>query len=197
MLPNLISNTYKKAAQNQAESGQADKIRESQRDLSQLFRKKQSGMAEAQAGAYEQSAKQNLARQLSDTRAAANQRGLLYSGLRQGQEASLRADTLSDIARKRFEINQALEDQSLNLERQSLGAEFENQAYQQRLNQIAMQRDLADQQQSMDAYRGLGQAAGGILGMGAAKYFNQPGKPTAPITQNALSEYYSNLLTKK
>lgn len=81
---------------------------------------------------------------LGGIRQAASRRGLLYSGIRQGAEAGATGQALNDINRQQLEVNQNLENQANDLEKQSISGRLagyesdvnnEMKAYQQRLQQ--------------------------------------------------------------
>jgi len=65
--------------------------------------------------------RRQLAQNIAQTRRGASSRGLLYSGLRQGEEAGQRANTASQIAQNQAQINQQLEDNAFGQEVAAFG----------------------------------------------------------------------------
>lgn len=68
--------------------------------------------------------KRNLAMKISDIRRGYNNRGLLYSGLRAGEEASARGDYASDLATKRADINRSVADTASELDKRAIDSGF-------------------------------------------------------------------------
>lgn len=93
--------------------------------------------------------KRGLAGDLKGIDQAANGRGLLYSGLRQGSRAQTQMGLAGNLSQAKADVNQAAEDQARQLEMNAIGtgmgmlnANMGNQqlAYQQALNKYAAQQ---------------------------------------------------------
>lgn len=103
--------------------------------------------------------RRQLAQNIAQTRRGASSRGLLYSGLRQGEEAGQRANTAAQIAQNQAQINQQLEDNAFAQEVGSFG----------NLTQLRNQ-EMADAKfkydQAMAGAQAQAAAKGGLFGLG-------------------------------
>lgn len=107
---------------------------------------------------YADSARKQLAQGIAGTRANASSRGLLYSGLRQGDESAQRAQAASGIAANQTQTNQGGEQQL---------SDWNNQMGQQGMDrtQLQMQKNAAEYKDAL-AKRGQQQAAIGSAAQG-------------------------------
>lgn len=107
---------------------------------------------------YSDSARKQLAQGIAGTRSAASSRGLLYSGLRQGDEAAQRAQAASGMAANQTQTNQSGEQQI---------SDWNNQMGQQGMDrtQLEMQKNAAAYKDAL-AKRGQTQAAIGSAASG-------------------------------
>lgn len=116
----------------------------------------------------EDSAKKTLAKDLSNVRTAANSRGLLYSGLREGAEAGTIGDFYADQAGQKAKINQTAEDTARGMEEKALGMgmQMQQQAQQQqdKAYDMALQARAGRQSGMAGIMGGGGNFLGGILG---------------------------------
>lgn len=95
----------------------------------------------------EDQSRQALAQQMHQIGQSANQRGLLYSGIKTGAESGAAAQNSGELANKKSQINQELEGQAQELENRAItGAmnaeksqqETYNQAYQSALGRKSL-----------------------------------------------------------
>lgn len=134
----------------------------------QDFRANMPQMEQDLGSAYERQARRGLAQNIQGINANASRRGLLYSGLRQGAEAGAQAKAAGDVAQKRYEINQGLEQNAQGLESGSASNIFSS--YKNDIQNADDSYNLALQQmQSRNnlltgLFGGIGAAAGGYLG---------------------------------
>jgi len=117
----------------------------------------------AYQGALSQS-KSNLADSMRNIGSAANSRGLLYGGLKQGADQEATAGAAGALAKKRYDINSALEQQGQSMDEQQLNRLLE--AYRGDVQSSQNQYGLDLQRQA--AQRGMfGQLAGSAITGGA------------------------------
>lgn len=129
-------------------------------DLYKQFKDKRPGLEQEAKTAATDQAKMDLSQRLYDTRAGANQRGMLNSGIRQKAEQDVAAEsggrlakTLADTS-KNFEAQQqALEDRAFNAGSQVQGME------QSRFNALYEAQMNAKNQRAQAANSPLGIAA--------------------------------------
>lgn len=132
------------------------------------FRNNLPQMEEDLGSSYERQARRGLAQNIQGINANASRRGLLYSGLRQGAEAGAQARTAGDVAQKRYQINQGLEQNAQGLESGAASNIFSS--YKNDIQNADDSYNLALQQmQSRNnlltgLFGGIGAAAGGYLG---------------------------------
>lgn len=104
----------------------------------------------------------DLANRLADVKGSANSRGLLYGGLHEGGQQMATAQAAGDLARKKYDINSAFEQQGDQINQQQLDRLLE--AYRSDVQEAQNQYSM--NQQRSASQRGLfGQLAGaGITG---------------------------------
>lgn len=110
--------------------------------------------------------RRDLSARLADVTTAANQRGLLYSGLKQGAEQDERASAASDLAGTTSDINRTAEEQSRQMTQQDIQA---GMGLRNALNQRAQNvYNLSQEQEAQRGglLKGLGGSVGTIAGMG-------------------------------
>lgn len=96
----------KEAAEQKAQESKAAQTKDELIKQSQEFDKNAPGMASNEAAIGDTQSLQNLNQQVKDVTRSANQRGLLYSGLRQGAEQGLRGAAAGEMAANRADINE-------------------------------------------------------------------------------------------
>lgn len=152
----------------QIDMGQNDtrlgKMRDMQQKAAADFEKNQQGYVGKQTDLAADSTRQALANRMAGIKAAASGRGLLYSGLRAGEESNARAQASSGMSQQRANINQGAEEMKQNLQNQAVDT---GTAINQMQQQREMQKyNLAQQQagQRGGLLKGLLGGAGSIAG---------------------------------
>lgn len=110
------------------------------------------------------SARTQLAQKLGQVRSAANSRGLLYSGLRQGAEGNARGQAAGQLAGQRAQINQASDEQMTGLTNQAAQQGVQTYGNQIKNNAQDYQDALARYKQKSSALGALGQGLGALGG---------------------------------
>jgi hypothetical protein len=132
------------------------------------FRSRMPAMAEEAQTANLGAARRQLAGGLADVRSGYNQRGLLYSGLRQGAEADVVGESAARLAAARRELNQGLEDQAFSLDANAADAGLRAQGMESESMDSALERALARAGEKRKAIAGLGEAGGSLIGTSLA-----------------------------
>lgn len=153
--PNLI-------AQRNAVANNADQFQQNLGDYKQ-----------GQINQVGEQGRQQLAQQINDLNTQANQRGLLYSGLRQGQEASTRAGAANSTASQASAINRRADQQNMTMQGQSVKAGLDLNAAQDERARNVYNLGLEQQEQRGGLLKGIGGAVGSVAGMAAGS-----GKPS-------------------
>lgn len=134
----------------------------------QAFRDKLPQYKDEAFRVQEDSAKQGLAGDLAGVRKAANSRGLLYSGLRDGAEAGTLGDFYANQSAEKAKINQSAEDVARGMEEKAIGMGMENQQQQQaaqdRIYDMALQARAGKQAGQGGIMGAVGKLGGGLLG---------------------------------
>lgn len=134
----------------------------------QDFRKNLGSMADEQYGLLKEQTQEGLDQGLKQTRRNYNSRGLLYSGMRQGAEGSLRGEAASGLAQGRASINKGLEDAAFAKEAQAAAVGLENykemQARAEELYSAQVGATVAKLRAAQSLGQGLGQAGGYYYG---------------------------------
>lgn len=112
--------------------------------------------------------RKNLAKQMSGVRNNYSSRGLLYSGLRQGDELATQEQSGSRLASARAGINKDLNDQVQNMNDMAIKSGLDIQQQSQGIQDQVFNQALMNMQNSMSSNAALGgavgQAAGSYLG---------------------------------
>lgn len=144
------------------------------------------GYLQNQIGGAEDSARMGLAKSIQDTKASANSRGLLYSGLESSGEAMDKAQAGSGLASDIQNINVGAEDitsQKFSLAQQEANAEDANilAQEQQSVDQSQQAYELAmqEQQNSSSWYKDLFSGIGTVTGAVAGAIVGGPGGAVA------------------
>jgi hypothetical protein len=112
--------------------------------------------------------RRNLAQTMTGVQRGANRRGLLYSGLRAGEEAGARQRTATGMAQDKEKINQQTEAKAAQMEQQAATAGLGTQQMGIDAKSDAYNQALQSRRDKLAAQRGLFQAAGSAGGMAAA-----------------------------
>lgn len=171
-----------------------------QKQIADDYRKKLPQYSQALGNQYEAGARQNLASGLRQTDQDFNRRGLLYSSARVGQQAGQQAQSASDIASGKQQINQGLLDKANAMDAGVFttsagmaGADTQAYNFQAQSDIMNLKNQLLDEQRNGQA---MGSLAGGIgalggLALGSLNFNSQPvGQGTA---NGVLAGYYSGM----
>lgn len=162
------------AAEQQAEmrrkmaQAQLDKSSQLQQDLynqTSQYRKNIPGMKESAFGAVGDTARQDFSRQLQSNNAAAQGRGLLYSGLKQQADQASAADYSTALSGRMASLNQGFNDQADSLEQMTLKNGMNLYQNQAQAQDAAYKNALAKQQQNGEQIGSLLGAAGKVGGL--------------------------------
>lgn len=115
--------------------------------------------SQAQAG-FEDQARANVAGGTQDVTRSSNQRGLLYSGLRQGGQAAVGAQAANQLANQTAGFNQYANQVANQMDAQAIGTGLMAQQQQQQANDFNYNQALNLYNQRSQALGGLG----GVLG---------------------------------
>lgn len=158
------------------------KILDEQKKTASDFRQNIPKYSTTLGNQYEAQARKNLAQSLKNTDRDFNKRGLLYSGMRLGNEAEQQGEAASNVAQGKQQINKGLLDQANQLDAGVLNtaAGIAGQGTQQGLYQGQMDiMNLKNQiQQEQMQSQAMGSLLGGIGTLGGAAIgsaFNNPG----------------------
>lgn len=121
-------------------------------------------LAQQQGVQAAEDTRQGLANKMANIKSNSNKRGLLYSGLKQSQEAGSQQQAGSQLAGQQANINNAVENQKQALQEQAVNSGFALQQAQQAANNANYQNALQQKQARSGAVSGLLGSAGGIAG---------------------------------
>lgn len=111
-----------------------------------------------------------LGQEVKGIQASSNRRGLLYSGLREGQESGAKAASASNLAGQRMSINDAYEQKAKQMEMNAMDTAFKQQQSQQQIEDEIYNQALANVANKNAATSALigagGQLAGRSMGGG-------------------------------
>lgn len=137
-------------------------LRDQQLNQAKDFRAGLPQYQENQFNAAADASRRQLAGDISGVRKSANQRGMLYSGLRQGAEAAAGGNAAAALAKRRVAINQESGERADALDNQALQSGMAVQQLEQKRLDTAYERALDRQKQKQ---AGLGSIAGGFGGI--------------------------------
>lgn len=113
------------------------------------FRANLGSFKQGQQAMVGDSGRRDLAERMAGIKAGANSRGLLYSGLRAGEEAGAQSDLASNLSSAQRDINVGAEEQARGLDEQAAKSGIAvQQAEQERQNKI-YQQAMSNQQQKL------------------------------------------------
>lgn len=139
-------------------------IREGQVKQAQDFRKGIPEEKARQANMAGDASRRDLASKMAGVKASANQRGLLYSGLRQAGEGTAAAQSAADLARQTASTNAGLDEKARALESTAVTGSYNNLNQQQNMAGDALKIALEDRQARSGAMAGLGKELGSLGG---------------------------------
>lgn len=159
------------------------------------FRSNLPTLQRQRAGLLQDQAREALSTGLEDVRQGFQQRGLLYSGMRQGTETGLRSQVANKLRSSIAQTNKDLEEAALERERTVAAVGLQN--FQQQL-QRQSERDQMNMQNELlraRAFGELGQAAG----YAAGSYFESRARsqPTYAQTNFVMPEFGSSYNSDK
>lgn len=112
----------------------------------------------------EQNTRADLANKMSSIKSGSNKRGLLYSGLKQAQEAGAQGQAANNISNQAAQTNQQIMGQQQALQNQGTQAGFALQQANQQVLDTQYQNEMSQRQARQGAVAGVLGAAGGLLG---------------------------------
>jgi hypothetical protein len=133
-------------------------------DRASQFRAGMGQMRAEQENIAGEQARSGLAGQIAQNKAGFNQRGLLYSGMKQGADIDAASQSAANLAQQKVQIGQGLESQAQDLENQAMGAGMSVAGLQSQQLAQKMAFDQAKQAQRGAVLGGLFSAAGQIGG---------------------------------
>jgi hypothetical protein len=136
---------------------------EQQREAAE-FKKNLPSMKQQETNLAFEGIRDDLAQGTRDVQGEANRRGLLYSGIREEAESKMQSKAAQEQAMQSQAINQRLDAQSKDMERQALSADlnYQNMVQQREMQLYQMALDRRARRGQM--LGGLGSAIGGIAG---------------------------------
>jgi len=144
--------------------GKLEERRKQLQDNLDKYNKEMPGMRERMVGAVGDEERSQADTNIKNIRKDATQRGLLYSGLREGQEAGAVGGANKRIAGKTMGINQDLEDRRLALQDMVTGAGLDKAAAEAGIAGQNYESDLGkslEKRRQMSSIMGAGGALGG------------------------------------
>lgn len=128
------------------------------------FKKNLPGMKDQAFGQAASAEKRRLAQELTATNQGYSNRGLLYSGMNSGAQAKARAESGTNLASSKAEINSMYDDEANRMRQQAvstgLGIQQSKQATQDSIYKQALE-NMAQRRGNLAA---IGGAAGGMVG---------------------------------
>lgn len=154
----------------------------------QKFRKDLPGLVEGEKRGLESTANQALERGTKQTRQNYNRRGLLYSGLRQGAEQTVKGNVASTLARQIADVNKQYQD--LASSKENVAANVGLQGYGEALQRA---NQLYDSQQANSVARNqaLQQFGSGIGYLAGSAYGSRPTADQTYGTPTQSTAYYN------
>lgn len=140
-----------------------EQLQQQQVDYAKKFRENLGGMEEQAFRPQRESAVTSLAQQQQNIRAGASNRGLLYSGLRQQDEANAGANTEANLQNKRADINNSFKQSANAFDQQALSSGMQIQQNAQDIQDQLYNQALNQYQQKNGSLLGS-LAGGGIIG---------------------------------
>lgn len=154
--------------QRQDALNKADALRKTQANLTNTYRDRLSGTQAEMGNQAEEQSRRNLAQSMSGIDQAANQRGLLYSGLRAGSQAGARAQEAQNLSQQKANIYDQTNQQAEQLDTGAINAGYQQQTAQQKASDDAYQAALAKMQSGQGVTNALLNAGGAVAGKAIA-----------------------------
>lgn len=145
-------------------------LRDKQIQRAEAYRKNLPGYKQEQYGQAEEGSRGEIRKGMQDVTRGMNARGLLYSGLAQGQRAGVGAQAASNLAAQKGMINQNIENTADQFDAQAAQTAGQVQSMQQQFNDAAYNRTMQERLARQANLNALGSAVGSLAGkaIGAA-----------------------------
>lgn len=135
-----------------------------QLQLADQFKQGLPGLRERQFNVGADKLRMGLAGKMADIRRGASSRGLLYSGIPQGQQAQARTQLGTQFGQLRGDIQQRTQKQLQDMQDRAFKSNIEIQRLEQERAKALYNQALAKAQARTAAMMGLGRGGGGLLG---------------------------------
>lgn len=135
-----------------------------QQQQAQSFRNDAPEMQAQQTRAAQDQARRGIAESMSGVNKGMNKRGLLYSGVNEGQKLQMQAEKTNELAGNVANIQKNIESQAQGLEEKALGSMQQYTSQEQNLQNQELMRKIAEQQSRNTAVQSAAGGAGGVLG---------------------------------
>lgn len=139
-------------------------FRDTQQSKAKQYRENLSGMKEEENRLARTSARQELSQGLADIRSGMSKRGLLYSGLRQADEAGLGGAVAQGLAARQMQTAADLEQNARGFEDIALQSGLAANEMQNQASADMFEQALSDRERRMKGITSLASAGGGLLG---------------------------------
>lgn len=142
-----------------------------QQEAAKTFRSQIPTVKQEQENVMKQRSRQDLAGSLAGVKQEMSGRGLLYSGLRGAAETDAASQAASQLAAQRANLNQRLEGQAQDMEKNAIAAGMERQKQEQAKLDAEYEAKQSAFQRRQDMMSGLFKAGGSLIGgsMGSGK----------------------------
>lgn len=141
-----------------------NEIRERQVEQAKAFRANMGAEKAQRQSVASDDARRGLARQMAGISQAANQRGLTYSGLKAGAESQAGSEAAGELAAKKAQIGENLEEQAKGLESTAVTGAYQQAGDIRAQQDSAFQRALAERQRKSDLTGSVLGSLGGLAG---------------------------------
>ena len=172
-----------------------------QKKIADDYRKNLPEYSKSLGNQYESGARQKLASGLKQTDQDFNRRGLLYSSARVGQEVGQQAQSASDIAAGRQQINRGLLDKANEMDAGVFstgmgiaGQDTGSYQLQAQSDIMSLKNDIYNNQMQSSMLGSLAGGAGSLVGLGLGNFsYGGSIAPTGGAANGVLAGYYAGL----
>ena len=148
----------------QSVSPQMKALEKRQLELANQYRQDIPQMQQEQQSINSDTARQNVASGLQANKRSNQSKGRLYSGLKQGDDTAVKTQAATNLAYANQKSNQALQSQADAMDNAALQTSLQNQAEQQKLNDLYYQQALNNMNRRQGSLQGLLGGAGSLIG---------------------------------
>lgn len=113
--------------------------------------------------------KEALGKRMHDVRLDAKRRGLMFSGIRQGNEAKAQSDSSAQLAQSRFDINDLAEQEAQGLEADAIDSGVQQQKMVSQINDSIYNQAIKNMLNRRAGLSSLAGAGGTLVGTAAAR----------------------------